>query len=106
MRGEVCEVQWYRFSNDYTQNAMALRECADRRRGLGVDSNGDEVSQMGMRLVEHAKGAIVGARKVSSSLDDVSEYPWEVDIGLDEQHGFDERLEASRIGDSAKGHEP
>ncbi len=60
---------------------------------------------MGVRLIEHPQGTVAGTGKVGGSLDDVSQYARQVNVRLNEKHGFDERLEAHGIIDATKRHE-
>ena len=69
---------------------MTVWEVSDGVLDVLGDADRDELRQSGVRLVEHAEGAVSCADELDGRLDDATQHRLQVEIGTDGQHGLHE----------------
>src|SRR5471032_2183837 len=96
MLAEVGKAEGLGVDDEKTQDAMALRQMADRVAPCLVDTDGDEIRQACARLVENAQRAILRVDNIRRCLDDRVKDRVQVQVGTDREYAIEQLAELPR----------
>ena len=106
MSAEFRDPQCVRIGDQQAEDPPAGGPLADSLFLLGVEPDGDELGEGGALIVEHSEGAVAGIGHRAGLLDDVPQQRRQLEVGLQEQGGFQNPAKFGRILNRVVRHGP